>query len=199
MFGRYKHATMSILGLYYLNPELFSGLECPDGMDREVLIDNIIAECAELEILYPDPEYMQNLIRIWSKKEKENWQKLYDTTQFVYNPIWNVDAHIRETETRNLENTYRGTETGNGVNTNSKTGYNSYDLAVAEQDHLDNVVNRDDSGKENGTVTRETERGGNIGVTMTQQLIEAEREVDKFNVYDIICESFKRRFCLLIY
>ena len=64
---------------------------------------------------------------------------------------------------------------------------------------MDNVVNRDDSGKENGTITRETERGGNIGVTMTQQLIEAEREVDKFNVYDIICESFKRRFCLLIY
>ena len=34
---------------------------------------------------------------------------------------------------------------------------------------------------------------------MTQQMIEAEREVDKFNIYDFIVDSFKRRFCILVY
>ena len=40
---------------------------------------------------------------------------------------------------------------------------------------------------------------GNIGVTTTQQMIEAEREVVKFNIVDYIIGSFKKRFCILIY
>lgn len=199
MFGRYKKATISILGLYYLNPNLFSELSAPADMDIDLLIDNIIAECAELEIVYPDPEFMQKLIGIWSRKELPVWQKLYDTTQFVYNPIWNVDAHIKETETRDLKNTFSGNEDANGNNTNSKTGYNSNDLVIAERDDVLNNVKRNDSGTDSGTITRETERGGNIGVTSSQSLIQEEREVDKFNIYDVICDSFKRRFCLMIY
>ena len=199
MFGRYKKATASILGLYYVNPEIFSELVYPADLDRETLIDSILAECAELEIVYPDPVYMQKLIGLWSKKELYNWQKLYETTQFVYNPIWNVDAHIKEVESRDLRNTFNGSENANGNNKTSRTGYNSYDLVDAERDDVTNNVKRDDTGTDTGTIERTTERGGNIGVTMTQQLIEAEREVDKFNIYDHICDSFKRRFCLLIY
>lgn len=40
---------------------------------------------------------------------------------------------------------------------------------------------------------------GNIGVTTTQQLIKEQREVELFNIYDIIIEDFKMRFCILVY
>ena len=40
---------------------------------------------------------------------------------------------------------------------------------------------------------------GNIGVTTTQQLIREQRDIDLFNLYDIIIEDFKMRFCILIY
>ena len=40
---------------------------------------------------------------------------------------------------------------------------------------------------------------GNIGVTTTQKLIQEQREIDLFNLYDIIIEDFKMRFCILIY
>ena len=40
---------------------------------------------------------------------------------------------------------------------------------------------------------------GNIGVTTTQQLIREQREVELFNLYDIIIEDFKMKFCILIY
>jgi hypothetical protein len=40
---------------------------------------------------------------------------------------------------------------------------------------------------------------GNIGVTTTQQLIREQREIDLFNLYDIIIEDFKMRFCILVY
>ena len=40
---------------------------------------------------------------------------------------------------------------------------------------------------------------GNIGVTTTQQLIREQRDIDLFNLYDIIIEDFKMRFCILVY
>ena len=197
--ARYKRATMSILGLYFQDPDLFSGMVYPDELDRDVLIDSILAECAELEIIYPDPEYMKNLITLWSKKELYNWRKLYETTQFVYNPIWNVDGTVTETETRNLQNRYQQNEGANNKNVNAKTGYNSGAFEDAEQDTGRTEIERGGESADTGSVTRETKRGGNIGVTMTQQMIEAEREVDKFNIYDFIVDSFKRRFCILVY
>lgn len=197
--ARYKRATMSILGLYFQDPDLFSGMVYPDELDKDVLIDSILSECAELEIIYPDPEYMKNLITLWSKKELYNWRKLYETTQFVYNPIWNVDGIVTETETRNLQNRYQQNEGANNKNVNAKTGYNSGAFEDAEQDTGRTDIERGGESADTGSVTRETKRGGNIGVTMTQQMIEAEREVDKFNIYDFIVDSFKRRFCILVY
>ena len=40
---------------------------------------------------------------------------------------------------------------------------------------------------------------GNIGVTTTQKLIREQRDIELFNLYDIIIEDFKMRFCILIY
>lgn len=196
---RYKRATMSILGLYYLDPDLFSGMVLPDGIDRDTLIDSILVECAELEIIYPDAKYMKNLIRLWSTKEYYNFEKLYQTTQFTYNPIWNVDGEITETESRDLKNNYTNGENAVNDNINAKTGFNSGSFEDAEKDAGSAVINRNGESADTGTVTRTTKRGGNIGVTMTQQMIQAEREVDRFNIYDEIVDSFKRRFCILIY
>ena len=40
---------------------------------------------------------------------------------------------------------------------------------------------------------------GNIGVMSSQQMLEAERNVAKFNIYQIILDEFKQRYCLLVY
>lgn len=40
---------------------------------------------------------------------------------------------------------------------------------------------------------------GNIGVTTTQAMIDEQREIVKMNMYREITESFKQRFCLLVY
>ena len=50
-----------------------------------------------------------------------------------------------------------------------------------------------------GIDTTTKRRTGNIGVTTTQKMIAEQREVAEFNIIDYITESFKNRFCLLIY
>lgn len=61
--------------------------------------------------------------------------------------------------------------------------------------------NRTQTGTDTGTIETEftDQEYGNIGVTMTQQLIEAERDIVRFNIYDLIIDDFKQRFCVLIY
>lgn len=58
-----------------------------------------------------------------------------------------------------------------------------------------------DAGTESGTVElkKTGNSKGNIGVTTTQQMIEQERNVVEFNIYDYIVDSFKKRFCILVY
>lgn len=59
------------------------------------------------------------------------------------------------------------------------------------------TYNTTDDIDDTGTVT--TTRQGNIGVTMTQQLIQAQRDIVQFNVTDFIIRQFKRKFCVMVY
>lgn len=54
-----------------------------------------------------------------------------------------------------------------------------------------------ETGSTEQTLTRKEQ--GNIGVTTTQAMIKEERDIDKFNIMDYIIDSFKKRFCLLVY
>ena len=53
-------------------------------------------DTAEMEILYPDASFLKLAIGSWSKKQVPIWTELYKSTQFEYNPIWNVDGTVVE-------------------------------------------------------------------------------------------------------
>lgn len=163
--------TLSLLGLYQYNDQLFDGLRIPDGVDKDTLVQNLLAETAEFEILYPDPEFMANMISVWSAKELPVWEELEKTRHYEYDPISNYD--------RNEESTNTGESLG------KVAGYNATDLVNSSGASTD--------------VKRKARMWGNIGVTTTQQMINEQREVVKFNISDYIIESFIKRFCLLVY
>lgn len=211
--------ALSIMGLYNYDPAVMDGFNVPEGMDRQATINEILLQCAELELIYQDWDLMKLAITSWSVMNLPVWQKLYDTTVLDYNPIWNVDGTVTEKETRNLAGTDGGTKTTKGKDSSSVTtdgtlehdvmGYNvgSYQHESKDTQHSKtdgsgsneetetDVRNRTDTG----TIEHETHRTGNIGVTTTQQMIREEREVDRFNVYDEIVADFKRRFCIMVY
>lgn len=208
--------ALSIVGMYNHDPGVFDGFNLPEGMEKDACITEILIQCAELELIYQDWDFMKMAITNWSIVNQSVWQKLYDTTQFEYNPIWNVDGTVTETETRNLAGTDSGTltRTTSGSSQTSGTlehdvmGYNvasgyqheSKDTQSGSSSDSGSMSDSDSRSRtDTGTITRETTRGGNIGVTMTQQMIEAERQVDLFNMYDQIVKDFKRRFCVLVY
>ena len=97
-----SHAVISLLGLYNYDSTILDGLNLPEELDKDNVCDNLLMETAELEVLYPDPSVMKNMIRIWSSRKLPVWQELYNTTVLEYNPIWNKDATITETEDEDI-------------------------------------------------------------------------------------------------
>lgn len=100
--------------------------------------------------------------------------------------------------------------------TNSVKGFNSdtwaeHDKSVLDSSQSDTgsnvgVASGTDTSNEEGshaetiTETFNRKRGGNIGVTMSQQLLQAELDTrPKLNIYKYISKSFKKRFCNMIY
>lgn len=204
--------TMSVLGLYNYDNSLFSTMQVPEGVDRDnILVPNLLAELAELEVLYTDPEIMKTLINVWSRKQLPVWEKLQATVNLEYNPIYNKDGYYEETENTERENSNRTTDsltaavTDAGTNLNQVSAFNSSTFENREKDTLNNTRNETQtntgtsSGTESGEVTRSRHEYGNIGVTTTQQMINEEREVVKFNMVNYIIEDFKQRFCVLVY
>ena len=275
-------ATLSLLGMYEYDHTILDFFNYPDKwepLDRDVFLNKLLIDTAELEILYPDADIFKTAIKYWSAAEVQNWNKLYDTTVLKYNPIWNKDVTVTETEKHIKNNNYtdvtdgtiadhsstigsQNTETSGNENTNGSQnteasgnentdttnntneknyvfGFNSESAAQSGQtvtddsgstntDRSENTKsnssantdrsensNTNSSASTDATTTNNTNfkhdekenidreytrtEQGNIGITTTQQMINEEREVDKFNLMDYIIDRFKQRFCLLVY
>lgn len=167
---------LSIQGIYEYDPTVFAGFESPSYTDpdnvvytlnRDDVINNILLQCAELEVVYPSPTMMKFAIGVWCASNLDAWNKLYASQLVKYNPIWNVDADI----------TTGRTDTAQVAGYNSETWSNSNKLT---SDYTET-------------------RTGNIGVTATQDLLKKEREIADFSIVEYITQSFKERFCLLVY
>ena len=234
---------ISVLGLYKADSGLFSEMVYPSGFtsdEKQTTVGNILAECAELECLFADPDTMKTMIGLWSKLNISVWERIFTASQLEYNPIENYNRTELETISDDRTDTHSGndvnrlsgtdTETTSGSNTqtnagtdtqtNSITSYDSNTQYVHDTSSLQHGHTVTDNGSgsastsygktetlthgeqivHEGDITRNNHTSGNIGVTTSQQMLEQEIEVSaKLNVIKMIVESFKERFCLLVY
>lgn len=211
-----NRATMSIAGLYSYDSTVFDNLQVPTGVTKADVVSNILLECAELEIIYPDLPFLKAAIGSWSTMELPVWTRIAGLEDIEYNPIENYDRYEDEIEKTSdqgrsqsfVNNQSNNAGTDNTETTNKVAGFNGDTLA--NQNSSTNVNmnlgQQNASGssmlKNNNDQTRS--RGsrihGNIGVTTTQQMLEAEIELaPKLCVIDYIVNAFKQRFCLLVY
>lgn len=130
--------TMSILGLYNYDASIFDMMGLPVGVDRDCVIDLICSECAELEVLYPEPKLMKQLIGKWSTAKQYKWRKLWNTLSLEYNPIDNYSmtetrSSTRsgtENETRTLQKTGQQTDEGKNGGTSVQSGTDTTERSV---------------------------------------------------------------------
>lgn len=257
----------------------------PEPLDSEVLIGNILFACGELSIIYNDPKIFKFYLKIWAQKNKDIWQRLFDSMYYKYDPLFsrvreyhldrtqsldratkddhtesstygrsitdddlvNVTenhSHLQEdAQTRTL-NTQRATtdsqtstdeaykqafnnigaaywspdtkndSTSSGSGSQTDTGtigdsgrsdYSGTDSQLTTRDY--SRVIADTAAKtlsKNGTLTDEGKLADIITEKITgqrayQELIELQRRLAMFSLYDFIIDQFKGEFCLMIY
>lgn len=159
----------------------------------------LLAEVGELTIFYGEPALFKAMLETWAKTQRPNWVKLWQTTLLKYNPIWNKDGTVTETNSSWGGSNSSGGVTYGRTDTHNVTGYDTNSFSPDDQTILGGSdSNSGHTDYQNGESRSRTERG-NIGVTTTQEMLRQERNAAVFNVYDYIIEAFKKRFCIMLY
>lgn len=212
----------SIQAIYRYDKTIFDGLRLPTVSDiinvsdiidkppvlnKDTLIANIILNCAELSLVYPDPETLREIVTVWTDVNFQKWCDLYSTMLYKYNPIWNKDGSY--TDERVLSRKDNGSANSSGSSNvkgdlrHNVTGYDTNSYSPNTQEVTDNSSGYSSQGatEDNRAETEKithTEQG-NIGSITTQQMVIEQRNVVEFNLYDYITQDFKRNFCVMVY
>lgn len=152
----------------------------------------------------------------------ENYDRMEDWTD-----LSNSKSNRNSTENRNLSNSMRSgrdlqSVTRNTGSDNTLHNVSPYDTGayVADSQDIANLNNQSattdtdtttTNGTDSGTInnigndssnTDSTHKGrthGNIGVTTSQQMLEAELKIARFNLIKQISDVFIKEFCIMVY
>lgn len=183
-------------------------------------ITNYILDVAgDFPTVYHSPDTFKAAFHRWWRVNVFRWARMYETMAREYDPISNYDRTEEWTDTVNgtaqesgrNSTTANSTSnlTGNAERTQKTAAFDSNTM-VGRESHIEQSTNTaKDSSNTSGTATRNStntqnsiRKGrayGNIGVTTTQEMLQAEREVLKFELLEIISNEYKKRFCILVY
>lgn len=180
--------NLSILGLYNYDESIFDDMVLPEEVERETLKTELLLQLAELEIVYANPSIVKLAIKAWSASRLHEWNRIYTALTYDYNALFNKEGSVTERITSNAEGSTSGS------NIHSVSAYNANTFQNAEQDA------QTAQSSSTGQQTRTTTEAGNIGVTMSQDMLRAEVAVrSEYDMVHIIIDEFKRRFCIMVY
>ena len=107
-----RRALVSPLMLYHYDQDLFAGLTIPEQLDKDILVNNLLAETAEMEVIYPDPEIFKQMVEFWSASRIHTWERIANVLYEEYDPFIN----IKRDEVRTIESS--------GTNENAVSAWN---------------------------------------------------------------------------
>lgn len=163
----YVREQITTLTMFNAEPTLFEGFALPQGLDRELVIDNLILEVAQLNVIYTRPSSLKSMIRLWSRMRLPIWQKLYNTTVLQYDPIENYDRREEWTDVGHESkqgSTLKSTETsGNRTDSGRTSGTSTETRNLSGSDNeTRNLAGTSDNTR---SVTGESFEGHNLTFT----------------------------------
>lgn len=218
---------ITILGLEMaLKPEgqsVFDLMNLPEGIDKDTVTDNIVLEGSDFEVLYADPHMFRAAVGTWSSKHYRTFEKWVAALNIEYNPLENYDRKEDYTDTSNKgEKTTAGNtrtlnnedkETLNTTTTDEHT-VSAFDSGTYQPSDKNVIGNTGtDTFNHTGTIKdegngslisngKEVHSGrihGNIGVTTSQQMLQSELDIARFNIIQQITDLFLTEFMILVY
>ena len=204
-------AKMTLIGMnafmLNMNDDLFSNLTLPEGLDKQTLTDNILLRGGEFEVLYANPTAMQSLIGIWSRREQATFERWVSALAIEYAPLENYDRMEHWTDetdgTGSSDSSGSVNTTSNDTSELTKSAYDQSTYSPYEKTINGGTVGTTSSDSTDTEMSSDSEHNGrihgNIGVTTSQQMLEAELNLGYWNVYTKITELFLQEFTIPVY
>lgn len=175
--------------------------------DKEVLLSTIINRASSFCVLYPNPDYFKLMSDKWWSKWKDAFYRWLLAIQSEYNPLENYDRIEDWTDKIVDDNEIKQTgtvgTTGNNTSTNEKSAYDASTYQplnkVTDGINTTDTRNLKDEIDNIRDITHKGKIHGNIGVTTSQQMLEAELKVRLQNVYDMMTDCFIKDLLIAVY
>ena len=178
---------------------LFADAVFPPSLDRDTLINQCLLRAGEFEVVYENPYFMKDYITTWAKSFYRTFEKWANAYFADYKPLENYNrTEIWDDKVDNTDKTEAHSTIG-GDTTNKVSAYDSNDFVNKDTSRTDSKTDSDGQSVLDGKTHHEGNIYGNIGVTTSQQMLEAEYEVARFNIYEQIADLFIKEFCICIY
>lgn len=211
----------------YSDGAIWDNLILPEGYDKEIIVSEILRQGGEFSVLYPDIDYLKYMIGIWCRKFYHNFERWYAAFCFEYEALYNVDVKTTVTENaKDVDNDLRyrlanrsGLSHENQdqknqlLNQASKAAYDADSFKPITSDSSSSSTSlytseghsESESSSESNSHSWEHSqtnveiKQGNQGVTMSQEMLLAEYNAWRANIYEMIAELFVSEFCICIY
>ena len=173
--------------------------ELDERINREMFNNIIIKDLGGMVPTSNTPEVFKFMLETFFKKWKYNIAKELDSMYLQYNVINNVDITRKRGEgiKRNTESKEESESHGTVEVTTS-----AYDVQTYQpKTKTESDANSSDTynQEENATLNRDETESGHRPNQSFQELINQERELSEFNIYDWILERMRKELFLLVY
>ena len=191
---------MTLYGMYQYDPTLFDGVILPEGMDKTLMVNQIIRQSGDLFPYYQVPPEVKSAITEWFTRRKDNFAKLWQGFTAEYNPIENYDRQEDSTETPNITHTLSNSGQDASTNEADVQGYNGTDYVPNSRTKSSGTSSTNGTDTESGTRTYTSRIHGNIGVTTSAQMLEGELALRKsMDIYALIAAEFETDNLIQVY
>ena len=191
---------MTLYGMYQYDPTLFDGVTLPEGMDKKLMVNQIIRQSGDLFPYYQVPPQVKTAITEWFARRKDNFAKLWQGFTAEYNPIENYDRQEDSTETPNITHTLSNSGQDASTNEADLQGYNGTDYVPNSRTKSSGTSSTNGTDTESGTRTYTSRIHGNIGVTTSAQMLDGELNLRRsLDIYALIAEEFEKDNLIQVY
>ena len=199
----YAIVTMNGLNAAYMNINngkyIFDDIILPVGIERALLIERIMIRCGEFSVMHTNINYMHHQIQNFFSVHYRTFERWIKALDIDYDPLENYNRYEEYVGAGSNEGSNASQGTDSGTDTLTKAAFNATDYAPYERTQTSGSSSM--NGTNEGTYEDEhnIHTHGNIGVTTSQQMLQSELDVSRFNIYLEIAELFAEEFCIMVY
>lgn len=198
---------ISLLDVMQYDSTLFDEISLPESISADTLENEILFQGGQLFPIYQDPVLLKSMIRHYFLKRLLIHTELAKTLAYDYDPLENYD---RNESRSHWETGKEDVERERSVETDTEAGTEGKVSAYNESEYQPQNKTTSSSGTDTGEeetvgTTRSGNSGdtsrihGNIGVTTSQQMLQQQRDVVRFDIYEYIAAHFIKTFMIGLY